>query len=339
MKERLKKFSFLAVVASALIMPDWASAQNTKEENKSAWGEYDELVIKRKNDKDSKVTIEFKGDDVYVNGKKLDQNLQDSDLSVQLRKIVPMNGNDLQFLPGNSWESFPDPEPRQGTWMIKPGKALLGVMTEKKEAAGATVIKVEPGSPADKAGLKEGDIITKIDQIMIDEPKKLFETIAKYDPGKEITVTYLRDKKEHSTKAKLQARKEQDLGMGYRKPGGLIFEDLRANPSDRGMFKRFFNFNDRNSKRLGIEVQDREDGKGATIISVEQGSLASKAGLQENDIILNIAGTAVASAKDVADAYAAANKPGSTLNLVISRNGKQQKLSIPIPKQLNSEKL
>lgn len=59
------------------------------------------------------------------------------------------------------------------------------------------------GSPADKAGLKEGDIITEINKEKIDETHGLIRLLQQYMPGDEITVKYLRDGKEHSAKITL----------------------------------------------------------------------------------------------------------------------------------------
>ena len=61
---------------------------------------------------------------------------------------------------------------------------------------GAYITKVEPGSPADKAGLKENDIITKIGDITIDETHSYVNSLFKYKPGDTINVVVMRDGKE-----------------------------------------------------------------------------------------------------------------------------------------------
>lgn len=66
---------------------------------------------------------------------------------------------------------------------------------------GAVVIA---GSPAEKAGLKEKDIITKIDGETIDENNSLTSLIGRHTVGDEVTLTVLRDGKEITVKAKLE---------------------------------------------------------------------------------------------------------------------------------------
>jgi len=62
---------------------------------------------------------------------------------------------------------------------------------------------VVPGSPADKAGLEEGDIITAVNDQKIDQEHSLSYIIQKFQPGEEVELTILRDKKEMKIKLKL----------------------------------------------------------------------------------------------------------------------------------------
>lgn len=55
---------------------------------------------------------------------------------------------------------------------------------------------VTPGSPAAKAGIKDGDIITKLDGTKIDANHPLLSAISAYQPGDKVSVTYMRDGKE-----------------------------------------------------------------------------------------------------------------------------------------------
>lgn len=61
------------------------------------------------------------------------------------------------------------------------------------------------GSPADKAGLKEGDIITKVNGEVVDQDNPLATRLGKYGVGETIEITYLRDGKEQKTKVTLEA--------------------------------------------------------------------------------------------------------------------------------------
>jgi len=60
---------------------------------------------------------------------------------------------------------------------------------------------ITPGSAAEKAGLKEGDIILEMDGIKINEQNPLSKLIAKYNPGDTVTLKILRDKQETTVTA------------------------------------------------------------------------------------------------------------------------------------------
>jgi len=62
---------------------------------------------------------------------------------------------------------------------------------------------VESGSPADKAGIKQGDIILKINGDDLGEGKSLSRFLSKYQPDEEITLRILRDGKESDVKVRL----------------------------------------------------------------------------------------------------------------------------------------
>jgi serine protease Do len=64
---------------------------------------------------------------------------------------------------------------------------------------------IVPGSPADKAGLKEKDIITKVDGVSIDEKNSLTSLVGRKTVGDEVTLTIVRDGKEQTVKVKLEA--------------------------------------------------------------------------------------------------------------------------------------
>lgn len=84
----------------------------------------------------------------------------------------------------------------------------LGLETKR----GAYVLPSESGqpsilknSPAEKAGLKEKDIITKINDQPVNEKNSLTSLIGRYKVGEEVTVTIIRDGKERSVKVTLEA--------------------------------------------------------------------------------------------------------------------------------------
>lgn len=81
-----------------------------------------------------------------------------------------------------------------------------GVLVSRGKTRGE--VAVVPGSPADKAGIKEGDIITALNDERIDENKSLASILRRYFPGDEIELTILRDSKEFKVKLVLEEYKE-----------------------------------------------------------------------------------------------------------------------------------
>ena len=131
-----------------------------KEKSKNKLGDYDEIIIKKKGDKGGKVTVEIKDNEVLVNGKPLSE-YDDDNISVRKNRMTVWDGNSRVFAttasPFRSMDVFQNED-----------KGFLGVVTQKNEK-GAEITSVTDGSAAEKAGLKEGDVIVKIDDTKIEK--------------------------------------------------------------------------------------------------------------------------------------------------------------------------
>ncbi|MFB7472288.1 S1C family serine protease [Kitasatospora sp. NPDC056184] len=78
------------------------------------------------------------------------------------------------------------------------GRAALGITArtffdQNFRPAGAVVVAVAAGGPADAAGLQVGDVITRIDDTAVDSLNSLTTALASLAPGSKVTVTYTRD--------------------------------------------------------------------------------------------------------------------------------------------------
>ena len=101
--------------------------------------------------------------------------------------------------------------------LIKNGKVRrgqLGITVQKvtsdiasslgmKEAKGVRVAQVQPGSPAELAGLKKGDIITAFNGTEVNDPNVFRNQVASRSPGTEVTLTSQRDGREQQVRATL----------------------------------------------------------------------------------------------------------------------------------------
>ncbi|MFI5684628.1 S1C family serine protease [Streptomyces sp. NPDC051636] len=79
-----------------------------------------------------------------------------------------------------------------------------GAKITDQGAAGSAA--VESGGPADNAGLKPGDVITKLDDDVIDSGPTLIGEIWTHKPGDKVTITYKRDGKDHTVELTLGSR-------------------------------------------------------------------------------------------------------------------------------------
>ena len=89
----------------------------------------------------------------------------------------------------------------------KPTHARLGVSVSDVSGntltEGAQLQTIEDGGSGAKAGLKKGDVITKVDDQVIDGSESLVATIRGHRPGESVQLTYLRDGKTRTTTASL----------------------------------------------------------------------------------------------------------------------------------------
>jgi serine protease Do len=325
---------------------------------------YDEIIIKRKSDKDAKVTIEIKNGEVLIDGKPASE-YQDDDISVRKRKIRIMDGRTFSFTgpdedlvglpppgaPGEPGErgadrelhiyGAPSPFRNGGGWNYEGKKraanqALLGVSSGKTPEGDGVLIKdVSDSSAAQKAGLKKGDIIIKVDEISVDNPEELSEAIHKYKPQDKVTITFYRDKKKQQVTAVLGKARKTAQAFQYNMPDlqDLEFRKMMP-PMDN--FPGFEGFKGR--ARLGIHAQDTEEGKGVKVLEVDDESAAAKAGVKEGDIITRFDGKEVNSASALAES-AQASKARPSVHINLLRGGKPIDLEIKTPRKLRTADL
>ena len=327
--------SCTAMAAMALLLCQPLAAQDKekdkdkdKDKEKTKVSDNEEIIIKRKGDKDTKVTIEIKGDDITVNGKPL---ADFDDDNVVIRKgrtrlyglTTPHSpfrgqGGTLNF---DSHSYSPD------------NSAFLGVITEKDEK-GARIEKVTEGSAADKAGLKEDDVITKVGGAAIDDPDDLTKVIHTYKPEDKVTITYERNGKSNKTDVTLGKRKGNSFN--FQSPRIEALPDFNFDWKDSDMGPRVFAYGGK--PRIGIKAQDTEDGKGAKVLGVDDESAAEKAGIEKDDVITEFDGKKITSADELASAARDA-KDKTAFKITFNRDGKSQTVEVKIPKKLKTANL
>ncbi len=340
--------------------------QDLKEESKDFIVKPDkketqEIIIKSKGDKTVKLNVEIDGDKITINGKPL-SDFNDANVTINKRKTIIRddNGENMVFN-FDTREGMPEiagldrlPGMKRGLAMHRP---FLGVTTEKT-AEGAKVVEVMKESAAEKAGLKKDDIITKIGDEKVSDASVLAEIISSKKPKEEIKIAYIRDGKKKDIKAILGDRVEEKnmvfkfnnsdpMVRGFKSPrvqvrpmpDGDIFRNFNMDGNVDfgqnedlvgGMFPR--------QKRLGLKIQDTEEGGNVKIIDVEDSSAAQKSGLQKDDIITEINGQKIGNTDDAREQLQeVADKSAYTIKA--KRNGNEMNFDIKIPKKLKTANL
>ncbi len=180
-------------------------------------------------------------------------------------------------------------------------------------ADGALIAAVAPNSPAEKAGLKQGDVIIAVNGHKVTNPGDLASDIANIDPNHTADISYIRD--------------------GQKKDVSVAVEKMPANPSAS------FEQNGSNGQQtashgaLGLtlapltatlrsQLNLPTDATGVVIVGVKQGSLADEAGLQQGDLLVGVGATDVSSPDQAVAAIKAARKSGAgAVALRIVRQG------------------
>ncbi|TPQ49797.1 hypothetical protein C2U72_16670, partial [Prosthecomicrobium hirschii] len=186
-----------------------------------------------------------------------------------------------------------------------------------KQARGALVAEPQADSPAAKAGIKSGDVILAVEGKPVRNPRDLARTVAGYDPGSTVRVTLLR------------AGKEQDVSVVL---GKLPNEQRRA---DAGRSGDDGVPGSTSLADLGVMVSPASEvgqgDRGVAVVRVDPAGPAASRGIEVGDLILDIQGTPVATARDLGSAISKARADGrrSVLARVV-KNGETRFVPLPL---------
>jgi serine protease Do len=184
------------------------------------------------------------------------------------------------------------------------------------EPNGALVAEVNPGSPAEKAGIHRGDIITEFNGQPIHEMNELPRLVAATPPGTKAAVKILRDGKEKTLNLAITEMTEEKpaqtaAGEGgeQESPLGLMVKNLTPE-----MAKQF---------RL-------RDNKGVVVAQVAPGTPGADAGIRPGDLVLEVGGQVVATVPEYREATKKLKK-GQVARFLIKRQGRTLYLTVEIP--------
>ena len=90
--------------------------------------------------------------------------------------------------------------------------------------------------------------------------------------------------------------------------------------------------------KLGLSVQDTDNGKGVKVVNVDEESNAAKAGIREDDIITHLDDKAVNNVDEIS-ALLKEKKANPTVRFQLTRNGKSQNIEVKMPRKIKTTNL
>jgi serine protease Do len=238
------------------------------------------------------------------------------------------------------------------------GGSWLGVETQEVTAEKAKVLKLsaERGvvvgkvledSPAAKAGLKDGDVVTEINGQRVEGTAQFRRMIREIPAGRSVQLTVWRDGRSQTINATLGKMQENRKRLMNAMPQVFNFRtpempevpmpDMPSFEWDNGNLLM-------NRPRLGIDAEDisgqlgsyfgAPDGEGILVRDVNPGSAAEKAGVKAGDVITSLNGERIHGLAELRSKLSAAAE-GKTAKLGILRNKSALMLDIEIPAAKN----
>ena len=172
---------------------------------------------------------------------------------------------------------------------------------------GAIVSSVEKGGPADKAGVKPGDIILKLGKENVDRSSELPNLVAGIQPGTKTPIEVWRDGKRTSLSVMIGELNEATVASAKQSGG-------------------------ESSGKLGLAVRPlspaeskQVEAEGGVVVESAQGP-AARAGIRPGDVILGVNGKPVHNPQELRNAVA---KSDSVVALLVQRN--EARIYVPVP--------
>lgn len=173
---------------------------------------------------------------------------------------------------------------------------------------GVVIEGVEPGSPAEKAGLKGGDVISAINGTPVKTGNDLVNPIASSPIGSKVKITYYRDKQQKDTTATVEDRTHVFPNTA----GRVNSTPDDSEPTEFGLHVE--SLTPERAQRVGVEGQ-----KGVLVSEVEPTSFADDVGFAQGDVISEVNGQPVTSVDEYRKAIAKL-KPGENVVFKVLRH-------------------
>ncbi|MDQ3651281.1 MAG: PDZ domain-containing protein [Acidobacteriota bacterium] len=220
---------------------------------------------------------------------------------------------------------------------------------QRGAARGVGVAKVIRDSPAERAGLKENDVILRFDGEAVTSIRKLNRLIGEAAPEQTARLTISRSGAEQELSVTLSRRQGFSKGFGtlaappaieelhrLGEQGGRQMENLRRDNPELFKDGRGFYFNFGSGRRIGVSTSSLTEqlanyfsisgGRGLLVTSVNDNTPAAKAGLKAGDIITAVNGKSVGEAGELSRALNDQGEGAVTLTVV--RDKKERSVTL-----------
>ena len=192
---------------------------------------------------------------------------------------------------------------------IQPVTADIAESLGLEMTKGAIVSKPQSESPAEKAGIKSGDVISAVNGKAIKGPRQLAREIGNISPGSSATLDVWRNGEKQQV--------EVELGT------------LEANPRTASAKSPV----QQQLMRLGMKVETAEDGDGVIVRDVTPGSRAAEKGIRPGDVITSVNNEEITNVKQLRQALKSVKKKGRKAALLqIERNDNTVFVPVPVSK-------
>ncbi|WFU09909.1 Do family serine endopeptidase [Rhizobium sp. CB3090] len=185
------------------------------------------------------------------------------------------------------------------------------------EPSGALVVSPQDGSPGQKAGIKNGDVVTAVNGDPVKDPRDLARRIGAMQPGSKVDISLWRNGKAQSVTVEL---------------GTLPADQNQASSDDNSQPSQPQQpSSEKALADLGLTVGPSDDGKGVAITAVDPDSDAADKGVKEGEKITSVNNQQVSNAGDIAKVIDQAKKDGRTRALFqIQSNDGSRFVALPI---------
>ena len=152
------------------------------------------------------------------------------------------------------------------------------------EVAGALVTDVRPGSPADRAGVKRGDVIVTFQGKSIEDPRALQQAVIRTPVGTSVSILVIRDSREQELMTSIAEHpSSREIAQANHESQGKGLAGIKVEP-----------VNAKTGKMFGIDSST----EGVVVTAVAPGSPADHAGLSRGDVIREVNKQPISSLED-----------------------------------------